>query len=602
MESLESALNDADFAVLICVPEDRTDMRGQERATVRDNVIFELGLFIGRLSRLRTFLISPRNNEFHLPSDLNGLTPEYYDPEQLSNPKAALGPACYNIQEAMKRLGPLPRAITNTGLKAESEAEAEQPSPNAHFYEPSAEWTISEYEFKYFFALKFEKGETVKLIDEAYRASKYANTPTSLAVWQASKELAAMRAGQHADVSQIRTLAASFADEPRLQEFLGRALAHYGDEKGASEAFTLAAKISSDMQTIARLTKRALDLAPVKTEPKQVVAFRQRLLDIAAHSHPDKLAFVDAMESVALAAKVENIAITIAEAGISLAPENSAARFDLARRYAETDQNELSMLHYEAIPFPERTGMAWNNLGASYARLQMNGMATTAYEKAAEKEETIAQGNLAHKLLSAGLIDDAQKRTEAAISIEGHHDSLVGVLARINEVREAEVETHHAARSKASGRQNELREIGQAALLSGGPDITGEWETADCRLTISDNGDGTYSGGGEVSREVSSRGLGFGFGLRLNKSVERRQVWLQLVRMGNAMEGTLTEEASQTPVGLLGTIERKKKLLMKVSETGLVMSGFETDYDIKSIEWRKSEVNLSANPPQITKP
>jgi tetratricopeptide (TPR) repeat protein len=601
LDSLEDTLGRMDFAILVCVPEDKTTIRDQQHATVRDNVIFELGMSIGKLSRSRTFLISPSGVDMHLPSDLLGLTPETFDSKNLQNLEAALGPACSKIREAMRKLGPFPRANTNVGLEAADRPEFELSSSGAHFYEPTPEWTTREYEWKYFLALKFEKVEAANKIDEAYRASPSASSPSSLAVWQASKEIAAMRAGQRADVPLIRSLASSFPDEPRLREFTGRALAYYGDERGAGEAFISAVNISSDMQAAARVTKRALDLASVKTEPTQVMALRQRLLEIPAESHPDKVAFVGAMESVAFAAKIEDIAAAIAEAGVSFAPEDHAARFELARRYSENDQNELSMLHYEAIPWSERGGMAWNNLGVSYARLQMSGMAITAYEKAAEMEETIAQGNLAQKLLSAGFFDDARKRTEATISIEGHHESLIGVLARISEARDSEVEAHNAAKAKASSRQNALKEIGLAALVAGGPNIVGEWDTADCTLTISDNGDGTYTGVGDVSREVSSRALGIGFGPRLNKSIERRQVRLELIRMGNAMEGTLNEEPAETPLGLLGMIERKKKLLLEVSNDGLVINGFETDYDTRTIEWHKTERGSITEPRLIAK-
>ncbi|MDW5313377.1 nucleotide-binding protein [Rhizobium sp. PL01] len=94
LEALEDSLDWADFAVFICAPDDITDIRGEKLKTVRDNVIFELGLFMGRLGRKRTFLISPRGIDIHLPTDLNGIYPELFDPSHLENSEAALGPAC----------------------------------------------------------------------------------------------------------------------------------------------------------------------------------------------------------------------------------------------------------------------------------------------------------------------------------------------------------------------------------------------------------------------------------------------------------------------------------------------------------------------------
>ena len=47
----------ADFAAFIISPDDTVISRDAENLAPRDNVIFELGLFMGVLNRQRVFLI-----------------------------------------------------------------------------------------------------------------------------------------------------------------------------------------------------------------------------------------------------------------------------------------------------------------------------------------------------------------------------------------------------------------------------------------------------------------------------------------------------------------------------------------------------------------
>jgi hypothetical protein len=108
LESLADALFETDFGVFVFAPNDVTSMRGQERATVRDNVVFELGMFVGRLGRERCFILVPRaeSANLHLPSDLLGLSPAAYDANRTDgNVRAALGPACSAISRSVAQLG-----------------------------------------------------------------------------------------------------------------------------------------------------------------------------------------------------------------------------------------------------------------------------------------------------------------------------------------------------------------------------------------------------------------------------------------------------------------------------------------------------------------
>ncbi|MEM9997197.1 MAG: TIR domain-containing protein [Bacteroidota bacterium] len=105
LESLVLALGRFDFATLVLTADDLSVSRGTERPVARDNVIFELGLFIGALGRDRTFMIFNRADPPALPSDLAGITAATYEPHASGNLEAALGAACTRIQRAVERLG-----------------------------------------------------------------------------------------------------------------------------------------------------------------------------------------------------------------------------------------------------------------------------------------------------------------------------------------------------------------------------------------------------------------------------------------------------------------------------------------------------------------
>ena len=103
VEALLNALPRFDFAVLVLSPDDVTTSRANITASPRDNVIFELGLFMGRLGRSRTFMVRPRETAVKLPSDVAGITAAMYDwPRADGDMRAAVGAACDDIRQAIR--------------------------------------------------------------------------------------------------------------------------------------------------------------------------------------------------------------------------------------------------------------------------------------------------------------------------------------------------------------------------------------------------------------------------------------------------------------------------------------------------------------------
>ena len=56
LEDLDKKAGEFEYAVLVLAPDDWLNSRGKNVPVPRDNVLFELGLFVGRIGRRRTFV------------------------------------------------------------------------------------------------------------------------------------------------------------------------------------------------------------------------------------------------------------------------------------------------------------------------------------------------------------------------------------------------------------------------------------------------------------------------------------------------------------------------------------------------------------------
>lgn len=102
---LEKQIQEADFAMLVLGRDDEVISRNQKSDAPRDNVIFELGLFMGALSHERTFMIIPRGCDIKIPTDLLGLIPLDYRLEDSNDFVSLLGPACDQLREFIRQMG-----------------------------------------------------------------------------------------------------------------------------------------------------------------------------------------------------------------------------------------------------------------------------------------------------------------------------------------------------------------------------------------------------------------------------------------------------------------------------------------------------------------
>ncbi|MGO0061918.1 TIR domain-containing protein [Brevibacillus fluminis] len=115
MEALEQQLDLSDFGIFVFAADDVALHRGNYVFITRDNTLFEMGLFWGKLRRSRVFAIIPQNvrerddlikeetiKDFHILSDLQGMTLLTYRQAVRDNYLAAVDVACGHIAKAIR--------------------------------------------------------------------------------------------------------------------------------------------------------------------------------------------------------------------------------------------------------------------------------------------------------------------------------------------------------------------------------------------------------------------------------------------------------------------------------------------------------------------
>ncbi len=107
IEDLLKFTKESDFAVIVLTPDDITRSRRTKKMAPRDNVVFELGLFMGALSRERTYIVAPRNVGIKIPTDLLGVTCLPYEFSPRKSLALQLRSVFRNIRKLVEKYGPM---------------------------------------------------------------------------------------------------------------------------------------------------------------------------------------------------------------------------------------------------------------------------------------------------------------------------------------------------------------------------------------------------------------------------------------------------------------------------------------------------------------
>jgi tetratricopeptide (TPR) repeat protein len=423
IESLVTVLEKSDFAIFVFSPDDIIRIRKKQFQTARDNVVFELGMFIGKLGRNRSFIIMPDKPAFHIPTDLLGITAGKYDTSRTDgNYQSATGPVCNQIRQQIKKLGLL-QNVSN-------EASSEQESPENEEKEKAKEssWWSCYHEKKY--------DKAIELVQNNIETETDLKKKEELLFWKIYFEYKIdPRKGKEIIITKLR-------DEP--------------DNKSTYSDMTLILLWEDDTE----LTEKIINEGLAKFEKGEVLISRKSeylgkvgKIDEAITIIKETNYSENESLSIKLAELYENLEVKKTEDAFLVIknayiknPSSKQLTYKLARLAQDIDKPKLALYLFDKLTNSYLSTIEyWGYLGNTCLTLELNNRAMIAYKKAEElsdPKQSWILSNIGNLLKNQGFYAEARKYFNQSLAIEPNSEYSFNRVATIIKSEQEESEKY----------------------------------------------------------------------------------------------------------------------------------------------------------------
>jgi tetratricopeptide (TPR) repeat protein len=430
VDSILDRLGDMDFGAFVFAPDDELLIRGEESEATRDNVLFELGLFVGRLGRQRSFIFLPSDHRnLRVPSDLVGMTPALYESDRSdAEPVPATAVACGQVLRRIKDLWSGGEPEPAASRSEDDERTIERRSADASEVVEAADQEDKDTEEDHWGVAYFKEKDykkAVDLLEKEIEAAADEAEKRRLQIWLGS-------AKAQLDFDEgIQYLEDRIAEDP--EDFFGHlALSWaYGDEELYEDCLTAldsGLESAADKSPLA-LTKANLLLAHFG-DPDEAKAILQRLID-------DDPRYAPAYTSLASILKDEDeahMAKEVYELGLKKLPKDETLLDKYARLLMDLDEPASALpVFKKLVALRPDSSTHLTMLGNVYLKLNLDGLALEAYYEAneiAEEKEGWILGNIGNLYSNKDLHPRAIEFLKRALRLDPDSDYAADRLAK----------------------------------------------------------------------------------------------------------------------------------------------------------------------------
>jgi tetratricopeptide (TPR) repeat protein len=424
IESLISILENSDFGIFIFSPDDIIKIRKKEHLSVRDNVIFELGLFIGKLGRKRSFILMPDKPTFHVPTDLLGLTSGKYETSRSDgSDQAATGPVCHQIRVQIKKEGAIQRYLSGNEIQAESYTSLTNEEKDVE----EKDWWGLYLEKKY--------PEAILLIENKIQELTSQEEIQKLESWKTYMQF-------KSDPVQGRMIVKDrLKTDPHEYNYISLSRILLWEKE-----FKLALEVINE--GLARYAENKVLLFR-KIEYYEMLGKIEDAISLILSDGSDGLADGDEDLSIRLAELYENTedkrseeAFSVILKSYKLNPSSETLAFRLSRLSQETNKEKVALYLLNSLTreFPDNSTY-WGYLGNSCSHLNMSNKALLAYQKANElsnSKEAWILSNIGNVMKKNGLYSEARKYFNLSLDLDKNSEYSFNRISGIIKSEEEE--------------------------------------------------------------------------------------------------------------------------------------------------------------------
>lgn len=524
-----------------------------------DWIIQEIGLAIGKGMNLILLVEEGLRPPGGLQGNLEYIAFDRQAPEKSFGKILEMIRSLFPTSELVRGEEQRTEAAPDPGKVAEKESSED-------ILTPKPEWRFVDYSSAFIHAMVLDNAEAVKLLADAYLETVEGRQLINKIRWLAYQIYWKAFFGK---VTGSITALESLAEEHPRNEYcfyyLAKAYEDFKEYKKAAENYSKSADLSQETNFALLRLKDAANAWVRADDTKSAEHCLTKILsNTASKQGLDDIALETKM---IIAEKEENKdqSLALLECWLDLHPDDSSKRFEVAYKYSQSKYDSLALLHYTNIPYLERKGGAWNNLGVQYNHFSLYSKSIGCYKKAADEyNETLAMSNIANKFLYSGFIKEAEEMCKKAMTIEDYHKNIVIAITKLRELPEQEDEKEKEILTKTRKLKEFFVSYGKAMLNNAPSSLDSNWTSPNCPVSVTlKNGEFIAEGSYEV------KGLGATL-LQQETQVNRFKVIYTGKLTGMSIQGTMVIDRDDEPKGaksLLGIDSNKHEIIMVINDT-----------------------------------